>query len=224
MKKGLFLLMSLVALASCNVNFNGFDTNMIEPSGNVVTMEYKLQPFEEVKMNCAGFVEIVQSETKDGVVELTAPENYIELYKFESDGKNLNISFSKNKINLQTKDVKIRVYTTDLIKVQNSGVGSIEMDSLDTDHIEIMNSGVGSITINGVADDAVMTCSGVGGIYTGNLKAMNVKATVSGVGSIECYASDSIEGQVTGVGSLSFGGNPKNKNNKRTGIGSISEM
>lgn len=224
MKKIALLIITVLALTSCRLDLKGWEPNLIEASDNIVTKEYKLTPFEEIKMRCVGNVELIQSETKNGIVELTAPDNYIEFYNFASDGKQLDISFTKEAINIHVKDVKIRVYTTDLIKLENSGAASINMDSLDTDKLEIKNSGVGSITISGVADYVELTNSGVGSIDTGSLKAQNVKANVSGVGSIDCYASESLEGKVTGVGALNYGGNPKHKDIKRTGVGSITEM
>jgi hypothetical protein len=224
MKKVLFLMVGMMTLMSCKMNGIGWDSNQIEPSDNVVTKAYKLQPFEEVKMTCVGHVEIIQDESKDGTVELTAPDNYIELYKFESKDKELRIGFRKSNINITAKKVKIRVYTNDLIELENSGAASISMDSLDTDRLEIVNSGVGSINISGIADDVKIINSGVGSINAEKLKALNVKASVSGVGSITCYASEKIEGKVTGVGSLKYAGNPKHKDNHRTGVGSISEM
>lgn len=223
-KAALLMVCGMMALTSCKMNLNGWDTDLIEASDNVVTKEYKLTPFEEVKMNGVGQVELIQSETRNGVVELTAPDNYIELYKFESDGKELDINFVKKGINIHTKGVKIKVYTSDLVRIENRGAASISMDSLDTDRIEIVNSGVGDIKISGITDDAYLTCSGVGSIRAEGLKALNVKASVSGVGSIECNASEEIEGRVSGVGSLRYSGNPKHQDNKRTGIGSISEM
>lgn len=225
MKKVLFLMMSVFALTSCKIDLKDWNsTNLIEASDNVVTKEYKLKPFEKVHMRCVGAVELIQDEKKSGTVELTAPENYIELYKFENNGNELEIDFAKQHINIHTRNVKIKVYTNDLLALKNSGASSIKMDSLDTDKIEIVNSGVGSITIGGLADDVTLHNSGVGSINAENLKALNVKANVSGVGSITCYASERIEGKVTGVGSLKYAGNPKHKDNHRTGVGSISEM
>ena len=197
---------------------------MVEPSDNIVTKEYKLKPFEEVKMRGVGHVELIQSEAKNGLVELTAPDNYVEFYEFESDGKRLNISFAKKSVNIHTQGVKIRVYTCDLIRLENSGAASINMDSLDTDIIEILNSGVGHITIGGVADNVELRNSGVGSIDASKLKALNVKASVSGVGSIDCYASERIEGSVSGVGSLNYDGHPKQKDTHRSGVGSIKEL
>ena len=225
MKKVLFLMMSVFALTSCKIDLKDWNsTNLIEASDNVVTKEYKLKPFEKVHMRCVGAVELIQDEKKSGTVELTAPENYIELSKFENNGNELEIDFAKQHINIHTRNVKIKVYTNDLLALKNSGASSIRMDSLDTDKIEIVNSGVGSITIGGLADDVTLHNSGVGSINAENLKALNVKANVSGVGSITCYASERIEGKVTGVGSLKYAGNPKHKDNHRTGVGSISEM
>ena len=215
-------MISVLALTSCSIG--NWEANLIDPSDNIVTKEYKLKPFEEVKMKGMGHVELIQSEEKNGLVELTAPDNYVELYKFESDGKKLTISFAKKTINIHTKDVKIRVYTCDLIKLENSGAASINMDSLDTDIIDILNSGVGHISIGGVADNVVLSNSGVGSIDASKLKALNVKASVSGVGSIDCYASESINGSVSGVGSLNYNGHPKHKDTHRSGVGSINEL
>jgi len=225
MKKVLFLMMSVLALTSCKIDLKDWNnTNLIEASDNVVTKEYKLKPFEKIDMRCVGAVEIIQDEKKSGTVVLTAPENYIELYKFETTGNELEINFAKQHINIHTKDVKIKVYTNDLLALKNSGASSIKMESLDTDKIDITNSGVGSIIISGVADNVKLQNSGVGSINAENLKSLNVYANVSGVGSITCYASEKIEGRVSGVGSLKYAGKPKHKDNKRTGVGSISEM
>ena len=163
-------MMSVLALTSCGIG----QINVIEPSDSIVTKEYKLKPFEEIQMKGVGHVELIQDEAKSGLVELTAPENYVEYYKFESDGKRLNISFAKKSVNIHTQGVKICVYTCDLIRLENSGAASINMDSLDTDIIEILNSGVGHISIGGVADNVELRNSGVGSIDASKLKALNV--------------------------------------------------
>ena len=225
MKKVLFLMVSVLVLTSCKIDAGSWGNGeRVEPSKVVVTKTYKLQPFEEVEMNCFGSVELIQSDEKDGTVELTAPENYIEFFQFESKGSRLDINFKKRHINIDGLKIKIKVYTNDLTRIQNSGAASIRMKKLDTDKLTVVNSGVGEIVVAGIADDADLICSGVGSINAENLKALNVKANVSGVGSITCYASEKIEGRVSGVGSLRYAGNPKHKDNQRTGVGSINEM
>ena len=244
MKELAVMVVGLMALTGCKVDLNSMNSELIEASDNIVTKEYKLDKFEEVKMSGVGDVEIFQDEKKNGTVELTAPDNYIDLFKIESEGGKLTIGFKKGHINIHTKDLKIKVYTSDLVKLTNSGASKIAMDSLDTDKLEIINSGVGglfihkliadevtakcsgvgSIDLEGQTVDADLTCSGVGSINAENLKAQNVNGIVSGVGGITCYAKERIDGKVSGVGSLRYGGNPKTKNTKRTGVGSINEM
>ena len=225
MKKVLFLMVSVLVLTSCNIGVGSWGSGEhIEPSDETVSETYKLAPFEEVHMNCLGIVELIQSEEKDGTVELSAPENYAELLKFESKGGSLEIDFAKKSINIDAHKIKIKVYTNDLIKIQNSGAAGITMEKLDTDKLKVINNGVGEIRVAGITDDAELICSGVGSIEAKDLKALNVKATVSGVGSISCYASNSLEGSVSGVGSLKYAGHPKHLEKRRTGVGSISEM
>ena len=225
MKKVLFLMLSVLVLTSCKIDAGNWGSGeRIEPSKEIVTKTYKLSPFEEVNMNCFGSVELIQSDDKDGTVELTAPENYIDFYQFESKGSRLDINFTKRHINIDGHKIKIKVYTNDLIKIQNSGAASIRMDKLDTDKLTVVNSGVGEIRVAGITDDADLINSGVGSIEAKDLKALNVKAKVSGVGSISCYASNSLEGSVSGVGSLKYAGHPKHLEKRRTGVGSISEM
>ena len=225
MKKVLFLMVCVLALTSCNIGIGSWgNAEHIEPSDEIVSESYKLAPFEVVYMNCLGIVELIQSEEKDGTVEVTAPENYAELLKFESKGGKLDIDFTKKSINIDAHKIKIKVYTNDLVKIQNSGAAGITMENLDTDRLKVVNSGVGEIRVAGITDDAELICSGVGSIVANDLKALNVKATVSGVGSISCYASNKLEGKVSGVGSLKYAGHPKHLEKHRTGVGSISEM
>ena len=244
MKELALMVVGLMALTGCKVDLSSMNDELVEASDNIVTKEYKLDKFEEVKMSGVGDVQIFQDEKKNGIVELTAPDNYIDLFKIESEGGKLTIGLKKGHINIHVKDLKIKVYTSDLVKLTNSGASKIAMDSLDTDKLEIINSGVGglfihkliadevtakcsgvgSIDLEGQTVDADLTCSGVGSINAENLKAQNVNGIVSGVGGITCYAKERIDGKVSGVGSLRYGGNPKTKNTKRTGVGSINEM
>ena len=90
--------------------------------------------------------------------------------------------------------------------------------------LDVSCSGVGNITLSGEADEAEYSCSGVGNINAKDLKAREVDAGVSGVGGIECYASESIKGRVTGVGGLKYAGHPAKKDLNRSMTGGISEL
>ncbi len=243
MKKAVLLMVvGMMALTSCRFNVSGIGS--IEPSDNIVKKEYKLNKFNEVATHVVANVKLVQSEAKDGLVLLSAPDNYIDLFSFDSEGGKLDIRFVRNNINIHPEHVTITVYTSDLLKIMNTGAADITLDCLDTDNLEVTNtgigsfnlnkvqadkvyvkcSGVGSISIDGETLDADFSCSGVGSINAQELKSNNVKASVTGVGSISCYASEYIDGKVTGVGGLSYAGHPKKKDLNKPMVGGISEI
>ena len=90
--------------------------------------------------------------------------------------------------------------------------------------LDVSCSGVGSINVSGQADEADYSCSGVGNINAQDLKAREVEASISGVGGVECYASESIKGRVSGVGGLKYAGHPTKKDLNRSMTGGITEL
>ena len=243
MKRMLYLLMAgcLFSLSSCRVDLGNGGTK-IDPSDNIVKAKYPQEAFDKVDNHVVGSIRLVQS--KDSRVTLSAPENYIDLIEFKNKDGELDIKFKKDNISIDTKDVVIIVYSPSFREITNSGAADVRMDSLTTDELEIKNSGVGafnltqlkvqkievscsgvgSITLSGEAGEADYSCSGVGNINAKDLKARDVEASVSGVGGIECYASESIKGRVTGVGGLKYAGHPAQKDLNRSMTGGITEL
>ena len=174
---------------------------------------------------------------------LSAPENYVDYFKFEVDDHELEATEEGENLNLEDAKIRITIYTptlcelendgicsvmmdslkTKLLKVENSGVGAIKMRRLDIEKTLVDCSGVGGITLSGVTTWLNLDCSGVGSIDASEMKARRVKGEVSGVGGIDCYATDTLKAVVSGVGSLKYGGNPAVKKLDASGIGKISE-
>ena len=243
MKRTLYLLMAgcLLSLSSCRVDLGNGGTK-IDHSDNIVKAKYPQEAFDKVDNHVVGSIRLVQS--KDSRVTLSAPENYIDLIEFKNKDGELDIKFKKDNISIDTKDVVIIVYSPTFREITNSGAADVRLDSLTTDELEINNSGVGafnltqlkvqkievscsgvgSITLSGEAGEADYSCSGVGNINAKDLKARDVEASVSGVGGIECYASESIKGRVTGVGGLKYAGHPVQKDLNRSMTGGITEL
>ena len=247
MKKSVILaLVCMVVLASCNVEkvVNIGSGLKIKPSSTLVKKEYKQKEFDELEVDVVANVKYIQSKNGDFRVVLSCPDNYVELFKFEVSNRELSVEFARENVNIDAKNVDVTVYSPTLRRLDNRGVASVEADKLVADELSVENSGVGtlylsglaighleadcsgvgSIELKGVADRAELDCSGVGSIKGDGLKAKSVKADVSGVGGIRCYASERIDGRVSGVGSLKYGGNPQEKQLKRDGVGGISEI
>ena len=234
----------MLSVSGCRVNLaNGFGER-IEPSENIVKAKYPQEAFDKIDNHVAGKIQIVQSKDNKSRVTLSAPENYIELFEFKNEDGELDIRFADRNVNTDADNVTIIIYTPTLSKIKNSGAADIRLDSLTTDELDINNSGVGafnlaelnvhkidvscsgvgSISVSGQSDEAKYSCSSVGSIDAKNLKARDVDANVSGVGGINCYASESIKGRVSGVGGLKYGGHPAKKTLHHSMTGGISEL
>lgn len=233
----------LLLCTSCIIRTSNFNAEKIEPSKNITTRTFTLTAFDAIDMGAVGNVKIVQGTANDYRLVLKAPENYVPLYDISVKDQELSIGFTRRNINIEGKHVSMVVYTPALRKLESSGVGSVTMDRLNTKALEIDNSGVGnielkgieaetldvdcsgvgSVYLSGVANGVELECSGVGSINALDLHASTAKAEVSGVGSISCFASERIEGDVSGVGGLKYGGQPKQKDLHRSGVGGISE-
>lgn len=240
--KALVMMAAMVlAVSSCNVRIgNGGET--IKASEKIVKAKYQQASFDKIDNHVVGKIQLVQSDKSS--VTLSAPENYIDLFEFENEDGELEIKFAKRNVNINANDVMIFIYSPTFREIENSGAAEIRMDALKTDELEVKNSGVGSFTldnldarglevscsgvgnikIKGRADEAEYSCSGVGNIDAKDLKAKKVEARVSGVGGIDCYASDYIKGNVSGVGGLKYGGHPENKELKHGMTGGITEI
>jgi hypothetical protein len=243
MKKLLLLLIAgcLLSFTACKVNL-GTGENRIDPSGNIVKAKYPQEAFDKVDNHVVGNIQLVQSSQSR--VTLSAPDNYIDLFEFKNEDGELTINFKEDNISIDTKDVVIVIYTPSISKVKNSGAADIRLDSLTTDELEVSNSGVGafnlghikareidvscsgvgSITISGQTDEAEYSCSGVGSINAKDMVSRVTDASISGVGGIECYASESIKGRVSGVGGLKYAGHPAKKDLHNSMVGGITEL
>ena len=241
-----YFLLSLVAMmlsvSGCRVNIGDGAAEIIEPSENIVKAKYPQEAFDKVDNHVVGTIQLVQSDKSR--VTLSAPENYIDLFEFENKDGRLDIRFTKKHVNINTEDVTIIVYTPTLSEVKNSGVADICLDSLTTNEFLVSNSGVGSLQLNqvkaqkidvscsgvgsinidGETDVADYSCSGVGSIKAKDMKAREVRAKVSGVGGIDCYASEYINGSVSGVGGLNYAGHPEKKDLHHSMTGGINEI
>lgn len=109
----------------------------------------------------------------------------------------------------------------DNLVIDFDGVGNFEALELQSNNIKVDYEGVGNLTLGGTTNFVEITSEGVGNVKTQDLMAKKAVIKSSGVGSVKCYASESIDLINSGVGSITYYGNPTNKNMNNSGIGKI---
>jgi hypothetical protein len=107
-------------------------------------------------------------------------------------------------------------------KLQNSGSGLVSLEKLSCNLAEIQNYGSGKIEINdGKCVNQNVKVSGSGDINLGEVISENVVCMIRGSGNIKLKVEKSLEGKVSGSGSITYVGNPAQVISKAYGSGSI---
>ena len=119
-------------------------------------------------------------------------------------------------------DKKFVITMPALRSFKGKGVGEVEIEHIQGDEIDIFYEGAGSIEASGNVKTLRLNGKGVGEVDAKKLHAENVDVNFQGVGEAKVYASKVLNAEVTGVGSLTYYGNPTTVNKSGEGLGSIS--
>ena len=97
----------------------------------------------------------------------------------------------------------------------------MEIDDLSADMLEINLASAGAIVIAGQVNTQDIDISGVGSYEAGDLRSNQAQINLSGAGSAVVWVEDTLDVNVSGVGSVSyFGTNPQVDQNI-SGLGSV---
>ena len=231
MRKNLFLAMLVLSAFGLSVQAQKNDKDRIEGSGNIITKEITVQPFDELSIR--GVFSVVISQGGKEQLKIEADDNLQELFEVKNEGSKLIISMKKD-VNFHNKDSKnkMKVYITfrnlkmmdlktvgnvasegnlsfDNLKVENKSVGSVDLN-LTAKTLDIENESVGNFILTGKADKAIIKHNGVGSFKASNLVVQTMDIEASGVGSAEVNAEkelkvkDSFLGKVSNKGSATL--------------------
>ena len=110
---------------------------------------------------------------------------------------------------------------SDEVTLTVSGVGSIQVEKVDIEKLGAGIYGVGSITVGGETHSQDVKVEGTGSYRGFNLKSEVAEVNLSGVGSAQLYVTESVSGELTGVGGIRLKGNPKEVDVDVSGVGGV---
>ncbi len=233
-----------VITSACVMGPINLDGKTINPSNTIISEDRPVSGFTRIELNTFGKVIITQGEQEsltvkgsDNVVPLiiTAVENGALVIRTEELVNVLRM----NDENVLTLTVTV----IDLNSITVSGAGQVTMDSLDTNDLQIRMSGagqivlgdvtaqtvnidvsgVGGVEISGEAVVGTVNISGAGDITAAGLKLERANVTISGIGGAELWVTDRLAGTISGVGDVSFYGQPVTDTNT-SGIGKFKPL
>jgi hypothetical protein len=197
----------------------------IEGSGNVVTKDVAIQPFDQLEAN--GVFNVVLTQGNKESLKIEAEDNLQPLFEIKNEGSKLMVDMkkdshfnSKKKMtvyitfkNLKSMDLKMvgnvssdgNLNFSDL-SLANKSVGSVDL-ALNAQKLDINNKSVGNLRLSGKAENAIIRSNSVGAIKASDLLVQTMDIDNDGVGSAEVNAvkelkvKDSFLGKVKNAGS-----------------------
>lgn len=219
------LLVPAAMKAQENIDANDKTKKKIEGSGNIITKEISVQPFDQ--LDASGVYNVLLTQGNNVGVKIEADDNLQDLFQVKNDGSKLVISMKKDVNFSSKKGLKVHVTFKDLksmnlkmvgslssdgylsfndLVIANKSVGSVDL-KMTAQKLNVENKSVGAVKLEGKVEDAVIRNKGVGSISAGGLVVQTMDIENNGVGSAEVNAvkelkvKDSFLGKVTNKGS-----------------------
>jgi len=207
----------LVMLAGTASAFS-FGNRGIKGSGDMETRSFDLSDFDKITLGGAFDVEIIQGDRQE--VTVTIDDNLWDILELKVKGKSLVVDWDDNC--RPDDNCKLEITVTSLRALSIHGAADVDISDLKGDEFKFDLSGAADLEIDGEVDDLAIQVSGAGDIDARDLTARHVKVRISGAGNANITATESIDAKVSGVGNISYWGDPEKKRTSVSGMGHIS--
>ncbi|HWP55084.1 MAG TPA: head GIN domain-containing protein [Pyrinomonadaceae bacterium] len=191
----------------------------VRGSGNLKTEKRDLPAFKAIDTTGAYEVEVMCQ--KPASFEIEADDNILPLIKTDVRAGVLYVS-SEKRIS-PSRAVTLRINLPELVAVSSRGAGEIKVQDARSDDLKIESTGAASIKAAGQVKNVTISSTGAGDMDTSRLQAENARVNVTGAASISVYATELLDATVSGVGNVTYTGNPKTVMQSVSGIGRVNQ-
>ncbi|PIX10475.1 MAG: DUF2807 domain-containing protein [Flavobacteriaceae bacterium CG_4_8_14_3_um_filter_34_10] len=214
----------------------------VSGNGNVITKTIKTTDYDKIAVAGIYFVTLVEGE--EGQITIKGEENLLEVTIIEVNGNSLVIK-TENNINLKPSrnnkiEVLVPVQSVSVISLAGSGDIRTENLNLKSEDMEVSLAGSGDIKLvietsnllTKVAGSGDIELAGKATILTGklagsgdlnlfNLSTEKADVSIAGSGDIMVLCTEDLKARIAGSGDIVYKGNPRIKDTKTAGSGSI---
>ncbi len=211
------LALSMIALLVAGQAFAFSFSKSKEGSGHMETRQLSLEQF--IALDVGGAFDVEVSFGKNQKIEATIDDNLWDIFEAKVKGQWLYLDWGRNC--RPSPDCVIKIVVREFEEAHIHGACDLGVSGFEGHEFIYRLSGAGDLEMSGKVDNLEIKISGAGDADTTDLIAKNVKVSISGAGSAKVYAEDSIRGRVSGVGKLTFYGDPDDQDTSVSGLGSI---
>ncbi len=191
----------------------------VQGSGILKTEKRTVSSFKSISASGAFEIDVVCQ--KEVGLEIEGDDNLLPFVKTEVHDDTLYIKPTKNYS--AKKPMRIRITVPDVESISASGANGFNVSDVKNEKIKIETSGASNIVISGETVALDLEMSGAGKIDSEKLRATRVSIRLSGAGKATVFASEELNADVSGAGSVTYAGDPKKVNKNISGVGSISK-
>ena len=211
MKKSILVMTLLTLLCGCKMGG-------IRGSGTRKTEKKELPAFKAIETGGAFDVEVTCQKPQS--VEIEADDNLLPLLETDVSDGVLHVGMKQNYHS--RKLIALRIAVPDLNRITISGAGTARVTGVKNENFVINSTGAAKIEAKGETKAVEIRNSGAGLIDAHELRSSKAEVNLSGAGQAEVYASEQLDVTISGVGRVTYSGQPKVINKNISGIGSVS--
>ncbi len=200
---------------------------MVTGSGTITQETRPLADWSAVALACPGTLELAIGENQG--ISIEAEENILPLIETIVSGDRLTIRFRPELRTIRpTKPIQFRATTPaidtlavsgtgdiraprierETLTLDVSGSGNIHVESVGVTRVETRISGSGGVTIHGDTVKQEVRISGSGSLDARTLTSREADISISGSGTAMLHVEETMNGRITGSGSIVYGGHP----------------
>ncbi|MDX6710164.1 MAG: hypothetical protein QOH96_1180 [Blastocatellia bacterium] len=173
--------------------------------------------FNAVEVTGAYDVKIV-SGTK-GDIQIESDDNILPLIKTEvKDGR---LVVSSNEKFSTGKSPTVSIVAANIQDVSGTGASNFEISGIRNASLKLTGTGASKFQCAGETNKLTVDVSGAGSVDARELHAKDAIVKTNGASSVTVFATETLDANVNGVGSVDYYGNPKVVNKKVDGMGSL---
>ncbi len=181
------------------------------------TRSFDLAPFERIRL--LGDAQLRVRVGQDQAVRLSTEPDHFDNLRLEVFDGELLIKHRGRHAGRRFVALEVSVATLSALSID--GAVEAEITGIDAERFELEIDGVGSVVISGRCERGDFTFDGKGSLEAFGFLCHRVRLRASGFGSLEVYADQAIDLEVSGIGSVDVRGHPKEVRRKTSGIGSV---
>lgn len=208
---------SIGRLSDGPLNFS-FNFGGVKGSGDSASENREIKGFKGVDVGSS--FEVVITAQKEFSVTVEADDNILPLIETEVRRGVLNIECSR-RVSPKTP-MRILISAPDIDDVETSGAASVTLNSIKNSNLKIDSSGASRVFVTGETSKLLVELSGATKVDAEALLAETANIETSGASQASVNVLNSLRTDASGASKITYSGNPRDLNTKKSGAASVS--